>query len=193
MLALWRFLIARLGRLWLASLRIRWTGEELPSDAVLALWHEHLPACIPAFAHRSVAVLISRSDDGEWAASACTRWGYRVQRGSSSIGSLSGMKALARTLAEQGGLAGMALDGPRGPRHIPKLGSLWLASRSGIPIVPIAVRARRHFRLRTWDRSLIPFPFSRVDIRLGVPLHPRSLAEIAIAMETNQAKLETAG
>ena len=180
-----RALLLALGCLWLRTLRVRWTGgdpDALPARAVIVLWHEHLPVCIRAFSRRGIDVLISRSDDGEWAAEACRRFGYRVHRGSSSRGASGGMRALARGLETGCGLAGMALDGPRGPRRSAKPGALWLASLAGAPILPVWVHAPCSFRLGTWDRSLIPLPFSRVEVSLGEPLTPRNAGELAAAM-----------
>jgi lysophospholipid acyltransferase (LPLAT)-like uncharacterized protein len=183
-----RALLLGLARLWLRTLRLRWpAGAALPHGAVIVLWHEHLPICAQAFAGRGIHVLISKSRDGEWAARACARMGYRVHRGSSSDGgqakSFGGLRTLARAAGTGQTLVGMALDGPRGPRREPKPGSLWLARRLGVPIVPVAIQARRAFRLGSWDRALIPFPFSRVEIRLGPALFPESMADLARAME----------
>lgn len=162
-----------------------------------------------AFSGRGIHVLVSKSRDGEWAAQACARMGYRVHRGSSSEAgdgkAFGGLRALARAagagdaaggegVAGRDGamagkksiLIGMALDGPRGPRRIPKPGSLWLAQRYSLPLIPVAVEARRAFRLGTWDRTLIPWPFSRVDIRLGEALHPRLMGDIEEAMLKTQ-------
>lgn len=183
-------LLLALGRLWMRTWRLHWpAGSALPEHGILVLWHEHLPACIPAFARRRIGVLISRSADGSLAAEACGRLGYRVFRGSTSRGSLSGMKALARGL-RAGGLAGMALDGPRGPRRDPKPGTLWLAGLAGVPIFPIAVRASWALRLKTWDRCLLPLPFSRVEFQVGAACHPADLGEIRAAMEGNQNRLD---
>lgn len=185
-----RALLLSLGRLWMRSWRLRWpAGLSLPENGVLVLWHEHLPACIPAFAGLRVGVLISRSADGSLAAEACEGLGYRVFRGSTSAGSLSGMKALARGLGD-GGLAGMALDGPRGPRRRPKSGALWLAGLAGAPLFPIAVRAPWSLRLKTWDHCLIPLPFSRVELKVGGPCRPGDQDGIFAAMEANQEALE---
>jgi lysophospholipid acyltransferase (LPLAT)-like uncharacterized protein len=182
-----RSLLLGLARLWLGSLRLRWPeGSALPENAVIVLWHEHLPVCMQAFAGRGIHVLISKSRDGEWAARACLALGYRVHRGSSSAGAdgkaFGGLRALAR--AGRGGKVriGMALDGPRGPRRVPKPGSLWLARLLQAPIVPVAIEAKRAFRLGSWDRALIPLPFSRVEVRLGKAVQPRSLEEIEEAM-----------
>jgi lysophospholipid acyltransferase (LPLAT)-like uncharacterized protein len=182
-----RSLLLGLARLWLWSLRLRWPGgSALPENAVIVLWHEHLPVCMRAFAGRDIHVLISKSRDGEWAARACRAWGYRVHRGSSSTGAdgkaFGGLRALARSARNGNARIGMALDGPRGPRRVPKPGSVWLARRLQAPIVPVAVAAKRAFRLGSWDRALIPLPFSRVEVRLGKAVHPRSLEEIEEAM-----------
>lgn len=183
-------LLLAFARLWMRTWRIRSVPDQLPAGGVLALWHEHLPACIPAFAGRSISVLISRSADGSVAAAECARLGYRVHRGSSSGGSVGGTRPLARVLAKEGGLVGMALDGPRGPRRAVKPGTPWLAARAGVPVHPIAVKASRAFRLGTWDRTLIPLPFARVDVRLGPPCHPEDGEALRAAMDANQAALD---
>src|SRR4051812_48569665 len=91
--------LAKVLRLWLRSLRIH-GPRSLPRHGVLALWHEDLPACMAAFADADIHVLVSKSRDGELAARLCTALGYRVHRGSSTRGSLPGLKALARALRE---------------------------------------------------------------------------------------------
>jgi lysophospholipid acyltransferase (LPLAT)-like uncharacterized protein len=187
-----RILLLALGRLWLRSLRVRWIGTEtaLPDRAVIVLWHEHLPALIRIFSGRGIHVLISRSADGDWAARACESFGYRVHRGSSTRGGAQGMRTLIRGMETGGGLAGMALDGPRGPRRIPKPGSRWLARQRAAAVVPVWVEARRAFRLKTWDRSLIPWPFSKVTVRVGKPFHPRGEDQIAEAMRNLESQAE---
>lgn len=187
-----RALLLALGCLWLRTLRVRWTGsgpESLPARAVIVLWHEHLPACIRAFSHLGIDVLISPSADGEWAAEACRRFGYRVHRGSSTRGAFGGMRTVARGLETGSRWVGMALDGPRGPRRCVKPGSLWLASLADVPVLPVWVRAPFSFRLGTWDRCLVPMPFSKVEVSMGQPISPENPGELASAM----ASLERSG
>jgi lysophospholipid acyltransferase (LPLAT)-like uncharacterized protein len=156
------------------------------------LWHEHLPVCIRAFSGRGIHVLISKSRDGEWAAQACVSMGYQVHRGSSSARgdgkALGGLRALARAAGKEPSLIGMALDGPRGPRRVPKPGSLWLAQRLSLPVIPVAVEARWGFRVRSWDRTLVPWPFSRVDIRVGSPIFPDAMESLRQAMRAVESK-----
>jgi lysophospholipid acyltransferase (LPLAT)-like uncharacterized protein len=180
---------------WLRTLRLRWPeGVDLPPRGIILLWHEHLPICMRAFSGRGIHVLVSKSRDGEWAARACARMGYRVHRGSSSARgdgkAFGGLRALARAAGTEPGLIGMALDGPRGPRRVPKPGSFWLAQRYSLPVIPVAVEARRGFRLGTWDGTLIPWPFSRVEIRVGRPIHTDSPDGISHAMRAVGAQAE---
>ncbi len=193
-------LLLGLGCIWLRTLRVRWiSSESLPERAVILLWHEHLPACIRAFAHRNIAVLISQSSDGDWAAEACTRFGYHVHRGSTSRGGAVGMRSLARSLESKNqygeaistGLVGMALDGPRGPRRQIKPGAIWLSRLHNIPVIPVFILARFAFRLTSWDRCLVPLPFSTVEVRLGVPFHPREIEEIELAMDAVERPLSS--
>jgi lysophospholipid acyltransferase (LPLAT)-like uncharacterized protein len=186
-------LLSGLGRLWLRSLRVHWaSAQKLPDRAVVLLWHEHLPACIRAFSHRGIGVLISKSRDGDWAAEACKRFGYRVHRGSSTRGGAAGMRSLVRGLESGNGLAGMALDGPRGPRREVKPGSLWLARLAGIPVVPVSIKAPFSFRLGSWDRCLVPLPFSRIEVRMGPPFHPKGIADVEAAMRALEIPISPA-
>lgn len=173
----------RLGCLWLSTLRIHWSpSSKLPPNAILVLWHEFLPACIPAFSHRGIHVLISSSKDGEWAAKACSYFGYQVHRGSTSRNGSAGLRSLLRGREKGPGLLGMALDGPHGPRRQIKTGTLRLSHLIDTPIVPISVTAKHAFRLKSWDRCLIPWPFSKVEVGWGPPLQPMNLLEIENAM-----------
>ncbi len=106
------------------------------------------------------------------------------------------MRSLIRHLKRQnrnstrGMLAGMALDGPRGPRRSVQPGALWLARHLELPLLPVAVRAERAFRLGTWDQSLIPLPFSRVHVWIGEPLPAGYPEQLAAAMNQAAADLE---
>jgi lysophospholipid acyltransferase (LPLAT)-like uncharacterized protein len=98
----------------------------------------------------------------------CRFLGLRVVRGSSTRG---GSLAL-RDMMNVGGRSHLAVtpDGPRGPRRQVKLGIVYLASRTGLPIVPIGVGYGKAWRARSWDRFALPCPFSRMIGLLGVPI-----------------------
>jgi lysophospholipid acyltransferase (LPLAT)-like uncharacterized protein len=63
----------------------------------------------------------------------------------------------------------MLSDGPQGPLHHCKPGSILLGQLSGAHILPIGSWPRRAIRLRTWDRLFVPLPWSEVSIVIGEP------------------------
>jgi hypothetical protein len=80
-----------------------------------------------------------------------------------------------------GGDIAITPDGPKGPRLVVQVGCVLAAMRSRAPIVPVGLACRRARRLRSWDRFMVPFPFTRVAVRFGDPIHvPPDLAPAAI-------------
>ncbi len=142
---------------------------------IFAFWHNRLVVCgmtickrvIPR--GRPVALLTSLSRDGELAARMAGARGYGSVRGSSSRGGLTSMRRLHRTL-RGGSSVATAPDGPRGPACEAQPGTVMLAKMAGAPIVPLAYAASRAWRLRSWDRLVIPKPFARSVVTLGEPL-----------------------
>ena len=115
--------------------------------------------------------LISYSFDGELAARVVTLLGLRALRGSSKRGGRIALNQLELAL-QRGITIGITLDGPRGPRRVSKPGVAVVASRTNVPIIPVALAAERSWRLRSWDRLVIPKPFSRMHCVFGEPIAP---------------------
>jgi lysophospholipid acyltransferase (LPLAT)-like uncharacterized protein len=63
-------------------------------------------------------------------------------------------------------------DGPRGPAESVQRGIFFLSEKSRSPIVPIGVAAHPARRLSSWDRFVVPLPFSRVSVVFGEPIDP---------------------
>lgn len=191
-------LLTPLYRLWAASLRLEvYGGEHLLGPAasgqrvVVALWHDELFAAI-AFGLRhplELATVVSQSRDGELIAGMLTRLGYLTARGSSHRGGVRALKAALRLL-EDGRVVVVTVDGPRGPRHVAKEGAVYLAAKSGALLVPLRVGCHRAYRFGSWDRFLLPWPFSRVVLRFGPPRTVPPLADSA-ALEGERQQLET--
>jgi hypothetical protein len=74
------------------------------------------------------------------------------------------------TWGERGHLLAITPDGPRGPRERVKSGVVYLASRTALPVVPVATAARRAWVFNSWDRFRVPHPFTRVMVGYGVPI-----------------------
>jgi lysophospholipid acyltransferase (LPLAT)-like uncharacterized protein len=177
-------LMASLGLRWIQSLRPRFvTPGILPPSGILALWHEHMLLCLPAFAHRNMRVLISQSRDGEFGALAASRLGYVPVRGSSSRGGAIALRSIARDLTGNGGWVAIVADGPRGPRRVAKPGAEWLSQTTGLPVFHVTAAARSAIRLNSWDRCVVPLPFARVELKLSEPFYPKDVKEVRDALE----------
>jgi lysophospholipid acyltransferase (LPLAT)-like uncharacterized protein len=147
---------------WDESLR----GGRLP---IHTFWHDRIFAGTYFFRRRRIVVMTSQSFDGEYIARFIQRLGYGAVRGSSTRGGVGALVEMAR-LVRQGCPAGFSIDGPRGPRHVAKLGAVLLAKKTGQPVLPFGVNPERFWRLPSWDGMQIPKPFSRVRVRFAPPI-----------------------
>jgi lysophospholipid acyltransferase (LPLAT)-like uncharacterized protein len=131
-----------------------------------ASWHRGLSFFIYYFRFQKGVVMASASKDGELAAQTAKRHGWIVVRGSSSY---RGSEALREMVpyVKKGYRAGLVVDAPRGPAHVSKIGIVIASRLSGVPIVPLMWSADRYWRLKSWDRTIIPKPFSRIVLLYG--------------------------
>lgn len=207
-------LVAMLGagliRLWMATVRYRIVNHDAadhPADAdrarfIYAFWHETLLA--PVKLRVRVRVLISKHADGELIAQAAQRLGFGVVRGSTARG---GGGALVE-LWDCSRSAHLVFhpDGPRGPRRKVQPGVVMLASRAGLPVVPVGAGYSACWRARSWDRFAVPRPFCRCVLVAGEAVsvppdvdrdgieHYRALVEERLLRATAEAeRLATAG
>lgn len=135
---------------------------------IIVFWHGEIVPISWVHRGRGIAPLISTHADGEIIARIVQNLGYRTVRGSTSRGGARALLEMTRLL-EEGITVGVTPDGPRGPRHVFSPGALVVAQRSGRPIVFLRARASRAWRLRSWDRHLIPKPFARVTVWCSPP------------------------
>lgn len=153
-----------------------------------ALWHRHVVWTIYFWRWRGGFFLASSSKDGEWAVGVIRAFRNWAVRGSSTRG---GRNATAGMVAElQAGRSGGLLpDAPKGPARKAKIGALVVAQRAQVPIVPVAMACEHGWRLRNWDRTIVPRPFTRMVVKFGEPFHvdPSLGGE---ALEARRAELE---
>ncbi|HEY5618434.1 MAG TPA: lysophospholipid acyltransferase family protein [Vicinamibacterales bacterium] len=172
--------IAALGYLLINALghTLRWRVEGLHHLAairasgrqpVMAFWHGRILAATFYFRRRGIVVITSENFDGEWIARIIERFGYGTARGSTSRGARKAMLQLVREMG-QGRPAGFTLDGPRGPALVAQPGAVWLAGTTGNPVLPFHLEASRHWSMRSWDRTQVPKPFSKVALVVGEPM-----------------------
>ena len=150
---------------------------------IFTLWHGELLPLLWQHRKEGVAVVISEHRDGEIIAQIAERLGYATVRGSSSRGGSRALIGLMRAI-EAGRDGAVTPDGPRGPAHVFAPGAAIAAQRTGAPLVPVRASASRAWRLKSWDRFLIPKPFATVRVSYGPPTmvdaaSPREAAEQA--------------
>ncbi len=135
---------------------------------IYALWHENFLIPIIRFGEPSVAALVSRHADGQLLGSLIRATGMDIVHGSTSRGGVAAVRQVLRDGASYRHLA-VTPDGPRGPRRQVQPGAVYLASRTGMQIVPVGVGHRNPWRVNSWDSFAIPRPFSRVRCLFGEP------------------------
>lgn len=160
--------------LWRATLRIRLVGrghrdaiEKAGRPVLHAIWHQRMVAGIFRFPYRGVVTMASQSRDGDVIAGFLFWWGYRAVRGSSSRGGKEALGEMVDALKGTTRWAALTPDGPRGPARRCKTGVLRLAEAVDAPILPVGASSSRPRFLRSWDRYLVPMPFSRCSVVFG--------------------------
>jgi len=140
------------------------TVDERP--LVGSFWHSCILPSTYLFRNMGVRVMSSNSYDGEYMGRIIHKFGYVAVKGSSSRNAVRALLGLRRAL-EEGWTVAFTLDGPRGPRHKVKPGPVALARSSGAPLTMYYAAVDKAWVLNTWDRLVIPAPFSRVLVRFG--------------------------
>ena len=159
------------------------------------LWHDYIVMAVFGRKTWNLAGLISQHRDGSYLADSAIVAGIQPVRGSTSRG---GMEAVRELLDMPDYHLAMTPDGPRGPRRVMKEGIIYIASRSGRPVVPTALVANRQWSFPgSWTNMLIPMPFSRALLIAGRPVAiavdiPREeLAQVATQLQHEMERLGT--
>ena len=137
-------------------------GERSPSK-IFCFWHQCVFPCTVYFRHSRAVILISKSFDGELITRTLRMWGFDAVRGSSSRSAREGLLGLVNVL-ESGRTAIFTADGPRGPIYQTKMGPIKLAQMTGRPIGSFYLLPERAWTLNSWDRFLVPKPFTRICV-----------------------------
>jgi hypothetical protein len=156
-------------------LLVRWTSRvDRPAPPaggpfIIAMWHGRLAMLHQLrFGNHALVALISGHRDGQLISKCAWYYGIRTVTGSTTRGGSGAIRQLIR-LAREGHSLFITPDGPRGPRMRVNKGIIDIARLSGLPILPAAISSSGGKELDTWDRFLVPVPFSRITIRWGEP------------------------
>ncbi|KUG24668.1 putative lipoprotein [hydrocarbon metagenome] len=163
-----------IARLYCATLRVKIENEsewsrylEQGGKVLLCLWHQQFLVSVvffPKYKKYQPSVMASRSKDGDISSRILAAGGVTPVRGSSSRGGIAALREMIRRI-NQYRLGAHVLDGPQGPAGVVKLGALAIAAETNAVMVPSVIIADRAWYLRSWDRFMIPKPFSRVTIK----------------------------
>jgi lysophospholipid acyltransferase (LPLAT)-like uncharacterized protein len=183
--------------LWSRSLKVHLVNKNTPDrlaaegrNVIYAFWHGSL--FLLPYTHRNSGstIMVSESRDGEIMARMLRHFGFEVIRGSSKRKGNRGLIGLITSM-RKGKSVAIAVDGPRGPRHVAKEGAVFLASKLMVPVIPVATGARRCWTLeKTWDKLVVPAPFTEGVVIYGEPItvNGTSMEEI----ESKRVELEMA-
>ena len=130
---------------------------------VYCFWHQCVLPCAMYFRASGAVILVSRSFDGELITRVLRLFGFDAVRGSSSRGAHEGLLGLKHVI-ETGRTAIFTADGPLGPIYQTKMGPIKLAQATGAPIGAFHLQPERAWVVNSWDRFLVPKPFTRVVV-----------------------------
>ncbi len=163
--------------LWSRSLKVRFVNRDIPDrisaegrNAIYAFWHGSL--FLLPYTHRNygTVIMVSESRDGEIMARMLKHFGLEVVRGSSKRKGHRALIGLINSM-RKGKSVATAVDGPRGPLYKVKQGVVFLAGRQQTPIIPVATGVKRYWVLeKTWDKLIIPAPFTEGMVLFGEPI-----------------------
>ncbi len=173
-----------LARQWMGSLDFKWAFYDAEVDAgldnrhyVLAFWHEHILAPLIMRRNCACTMMLSGHGDAEIVNQIARLVGMRTIRGSSNRGGAAAAKHFFK-LKTEGDILAVTPDGPRGPARKMAPGVIQMASRLQLPLVLYGIGYDRPWRLNSWDRFIVPRPFSRGRIIASPPLSiPKRLSD----------------
>lgn len=156
-------------------------GKKSGKNYIFSFWHNQFFVMpyyyIKILGRYPISVLTSLSRDGEYISRLLHKFGFSTARGSSSQGGESALRELIHEI-EKGNDVAVTPDGPRGPRHIVQSGIIALASITGCPIVPVGYKVCHRKILNTWDRFIIPYPFTRGVFTVANPIYiPKDISD----------------
>jgi lipopolysaccharide heptosyltransferase II len=138
--------------------------------SIYSFWHGNTLPLMIMNKKKKIVVMISLSKDGNLLSKIIQKFGYIIVRGSSNKNGVSAIIESVKYIKKKYNLA-LAVDGPKGPYHKVKLGVIYLAKKTGIPIIPIICSSKKKIVLQSWDKFIVPFPFSKIVQIYGKPIY----------------------
>ena len=140
--------------------------EKQGKNYIYCIWHNQQLFLLYPYRGQKVAALISQSKDGEYIARVLPHFGMKAVRGSSTRGGARALIEMIRAVRE-GYHPMLTPDGPRGPIYQVQHGILYLARKTGLPIIPVGSALSHKFKVNSWDKMRIPLPFGKTALTYG--------------------------
>ena len=159
--------------------------EKAGKNYIYATWHNQQLFLLYPYRGQKVCALISLSDDGEYIARVLPKFGMKAVRGSTSRG---GARALIKlmNITEAGYHPMLTPDGPRGPIYQVQQGILFLAQKTGLPIIPVGTALSHKIKVGSWDKMRVPLPFGKTALTYGKAFYVKAdtnFEEIALEIK----------
>ncbi len=183
---------------YLLSYSIRWEWVDSPvragckRQAIVCFWHARMLMIPKSIPHWDGYMLISSHRDGAFIADTMRLIGIKTVRGSATRGGARAMLEMVRKSRDLGCDLGITPDGPKGPRETVQTGTVQLAMKTGLPLLPICYATKRHIRAGSWDRFYIPMPFTRGVFVFGDHVSVGRSEDIESAVPRAQAAMDEA-
>lgn len=164
-----------ISKLWFSTCRLTIRDEKNIYDAqkqgnvIVPFWHYSLFYMLYHVSRYPAVALVSASKDGEYIARVAQKLGFEAVRGSSNRHGAKALKQLLRAM-RAGKHVGIVADGSQGPVRRVQPGTVYLASKTGSVILPMVWSADRCKIFKSWDRTVLPMPFSKIVMRYGEPI-----------------------
>jgi lysophospholipid acyltransferase (LPLAT)-like uncharacterized protein len=179
--------------MWSRTVRIQFVNKAVPDrlasegkNVIYAFWHGRQFLLFHSHRNTGIVIPASESRDGEIQARILKYFGFDVVRGSSKRKGDRALLGLVDRLRKGKNLA-LAVDGPRGPIYEAKQGVTYLAGKLNKPIVPVMTSAERFWLLeKTWDKYLLPKPFTRGVIMYGEAIVVNGIGEEELEMKRKE-------
>jgi lysophospholipid acyltransferase (LPLAT)-like uncharacterized protein len=143
---------------------------------IYTFWHNKVFLATYFWRNRDIVVMTSQSFDGEYIARFIQRFGYGAARGSSTRGGTGAIVEMVR-LMRAGRPTAFTIDGPKGPVYVAKMGAVLLAKKTGSPILPFAISAKKYWEAKSWDRFQVPWMFTEALVQIAAPIYVPSDAD----------------
>jgi len=165
--------------------------EASGQPAIFSLWHNNLLYFTYVLKGKNLGAMVSPSRDGQEIGWVLSRFGFVPVYGSSSQGGTGALRTFLKMLSK-GQSVSITPDGPRGPRYETKPGTVAMAVKRNVPVVPLAFSGPSCWEFGSWDRMRLPKPFSKTTIVAGAPLWPKNFeseTEFEHTLELEMRKL----